>query len=46
MANRLLGAKAQDALFEKFEQHEEQVIGHGVHERLHAMNDRWAAEYP
>ncbi len=46
MADRLLGAKAQDALFEKFEKHEEQVIGHGVHERLHAMIDRWAAEYP
>lgn len=44
-ADRLLDAAVQDELFEKFEQHEEKVIGHGVHEELHAMIHRWANEF-
>jgi hemerythrin-like domain-containing protein len=45
MADQLLDEEMQDALFEKFEQHEESVIGHGVHEELHSMIHNWAAEF-
>jgi len=45
MADQLLDDAKQDELFEKFEQHEENVIGHGVHEQLHTMIHRWAAEF-
>jgi hemerythrin-like domain-containing protein len=45
MADRILDEATQDALFEKFEQHEENVIGHGVHEELHSMIHEWAAVY-
>jgi hypothetical protein len=29
-------------MFEQFENHEENVIGHGLHEKLHSMIDSWA----
>lgn len=45
MADRLIDDTAQDEMFEKFEQHEESVIGHGVHEELHAMIHQWEDEY-
>jgi len=45
MADQLLDEETQDALFEKFEQHEESVIGHGVHEELHSMIHNWATEF-
>jgi hemerythrin-like domain-containing protein len=45
MADQILDEAKQDELFEKFEQHEESVIGHGVHEELHAMIHRWADEF-
>lgn len=45
MADVLLDAQTQDELFEKFEEHEESVVGHGVHEKLHAMIDTWAEEF-
>ena len=45
MADNLLDDKTQEALFEKFEEHEESVVGHGVHEKLHAMIDTWAEEF-
>lgn len=45
MADQLLDDAAQDILFEKFEAHEENVIGHGVHEELHHMIHRWAEVY-
>ena len=45
MADQLLDEEIQEALFEKFEQHEESVIGHGVHEELHSMIHKWAAEF-
>jgi len=32
-------------MFEKFEQHEENVIGQSVHEKLHAMIDIWAEAF-
>ncbi len=45
MADQLIDEPAQDKLFEKFEQHEEHVIGHGVHEKLHALIDTWAEAF-
>ena len=42
MADNEIDEQAQSFLFEQFEQHEENVIGHGVHEKLHAMIDTWA----
>jgi hemerythrin-like domain-containing protein len=41
MADNILGDSLQDELFEKFENHEETIIGHGIHEKLHAMIDDW-----
>ena len=45
MADQILDEKEQDALFEQFEQHEESVIGHGVHEKLHSMINVWAEAF-
>jgi len=45
MADKLLDDRKQDELFEKFENHEESVIGHGVHEQLHAMIHQWEDEF-
>jgi len=45
MADNLVDEQAQNFLFEQFEQHEENVIGHGVHEKLHAMIDTWAEAF-
>ena len=42
MADKVIDEQEQNFLFEQFEQHEEHVIGHGVHEKLHAMIDTWA----
>jgi len=42
----LLNETEQDEMFEKFENQEESVIGHGVHEELHAMIQKWSAESP
>lgn len=42
MADKEINEQEQNLLFEQFEQHEEDVIGHGVHEKLHAMIDTWA----
>ena len=36
-ADRVLPAPELEAIFERFEQHEETVIGHGRHEELHAL---------
>jgi hemerythrin-like domain-containing protein len=46
MADNVLDEKEQDIMFEKFEAHEENVIGHGVHGQLHAMIDEWAKVFP
>lgn len=43
--DKLLDEKKQDELFERFEQYEEKVIGHGVHEKLHEMIHKWAEEF-
>lgn len=45
MADNVLDEKEQDLLFDKFEQHEENVIGHGVHDKLHAMMGEWEKMY-
>lgn len=45
MADKILDETKQDELFEKFEQHEENVMGHGVHEELHAMIHKWSKEF-
>lgn len=45
MADKILNEALQDELFERFEQHEEIVIGHGVHEELHAMMQKWSEEF-
>ena len=45
MADQLIDETEQDGLFEKFEQHEETVIGQGVHEELHSMIHKWATEF-
>jgi hemerythrin-like domain-containing protein len=44
-ADTLLGDEAQAELAEKFESFEEGVIGHGIHEQLHAMIDQWAEQF-
>ncbi|MHC1739898.1 MAG: hemerythrin domain-containing protein [Anaerolineaceae bacterium] len=45
MADKLLDDKKQDELFEKFENHEETVVGHGVHEELHSRIHKWEDQY-
>ncbi len=45
MADKVLDEHEQDRMFENFEQYEENVIGHGVHEKLHAMIDIWAEDF-
>jgi len=37
MGERVLTPEALDSLYDRFEDHEEHVIGHGRHEELHAM---------
>ena len=45
MADKLLDDKKQDELYERFEIHEETVIGHGVHEELHSKIHKWEDEF-
>jgi hemerythrin-like domain-containing protein len=45
MADKVIDEKEQNIMFEKFEAHEENVIGHGVHEQLHAMINVWAKDF-
>lgn len=45
LVDEAMNEQEQKLLFEKFEEHEENVIGHGVHEKLHAMIDRWAQQF-
>ncbi len=44
-ADKLMGEAEQEELFIKFEQHEESVIGHGIHEKLHSMIHRWSEDF-
>ena len=45
MADNMIDEQAQKLLFKKFEQHEENVVGHGIHEKLHGMIDTWAETF-
>jgi hemerythrin-like domain-containing protein len=45
LADRLLAEDEQLALFERFEQHEETVVGQGVHEALHADIHIWELQF-
>lgn len=45
LADQLLGEEDQNELFEKFEKYEEEVIGHGIHEKLHSLIHRWENEF-
>jgi len=45
LADQLISDERQLELFEKFEAHEENVIGHGVHEQLHAQIHAWEILY-
>lgn len=45
IADQILDEAKQHELFEKFEQYEEKVMGQGVHEELHGMIHKWAAEF-
>ena len=45
LADRLISDEKQMELFKLFEAHEENVIGHGVHEQLHAQIHDWESLY-
>lgn len=45
MADDVIDETEQDILFEMFEKYEENIIGHGIHEKLHAMIDAWAKDF-
>ena len=42
LADQTIDEVGQEQLFEEFEKFEENVIGHGLHEKLHARIDKWA----
>jgi hemerythrin-like domain-containing protein len=44
-AQKALSADKLHSIFDRFEAHEEQVIGHGRHEQLHALLHRLAEQY-
>ena len=46
LADRLLSEEEQDSLFGRFEEYEETVMGHGVHEQLHAKIKEWEKTFP
>ena len=45
LADQIISDEKQAELFEEFEAHEENVIGHGVHEQLHAQIHAWEILY-
>ncbi len=45
MGDRAIPEPEQREILEAFERHEETVIGHGVHERLHAMLEDFSKKY-
>jgi len=44
-ADQVLDEDKQEELYAAFSEHEEEIVGHGVHERLHAQIDTWANAY-
>jgi hemerythrin-like domain-containing protein len=45
MGERVTDERDRDGIFERFEEHEEKVIGAGRHEELHAMLDGFEKKY-
>lgn len=45
LADKVLSDAEQTEMFENFEIHEEDVVGHGIHESLHKMIDQWLIDY-
>jgi len=45
MGDQRLSEETQTELLEKFEEHEEKVIGEGKHEKLHALLEKFAKKY-
>lgn len=45
IADKVIDEQEQNFLFGQFEKHEENAIGKGVHEKLHAMIDTWAETF-
>lgn len=45
LGDNFLSTEANSTLLEQFEHHEEEVIGKGKHEELHAQLDRWEEKY-
>jgi len=45
LADRLLDDSIQTDLFTHFQNHEEVIIGHGVHEELHSLIHKWDEMY-
>lgn len=45
MAENAIGADKLSDIYDRFEEHEEKVIGHGRHEQLHAMLDAFEEKY-
>ena len=45
IADQVIDEESQEQMFEDFELFEETVVGHGVHEELHAMIDTWAEAF-
>lgn len=46
LADRVLSEEEQDSLFGRFEEYEENVMGRGVHEQLHAKIKAWEKVFP
>jgi hemerythrin-like domain-containing protein len=45
MANKTLSEQRQKEIFEQFEKIEEDVVGHGVHERYHELFNQLKFKY-
>jgi hemerythrin-like domain-containing protein len=45
LADKILSLEDQNEMVENFEIHEEDVVGHGVHQQLHQMIDQWLITY-
>ncbi len=45
LADKALEDDIQDTLYKKFMDHEETILGHGVHEELHSSLQKWEAEF-
>ncbi len=45
MADKLLSATIQEKILDNFEEIEEEVVGHGVHEQFHELLDKLRSKY-